>query len=122
MSDPLDPTGAPIALGDVVLRTDGLRGRATLYREPGAAMRGAELRSDALDAAFELHDLRSQRTVTIEDASVVPGAPPTTVRARRGDAIELTVPAPGDGWEQAVMATDEAGIVSWHFAKKKADG
>src|SRR4051812_10031567 len=39
-----------------------------------------------------------------------------------GDGIELTVPAPGEGWEQAVLEADEAGVLSWHFAKTKPDG
>src|SRR5947207_13780650 len=97
MSDPLDPTGGRVALGDVVLHTPGLRGRATVYRQPGQAMRGAERLSGELEAAFEHHDLRAQRTVVIENASVVAGAPPSNVRTRRGDdGIELTVPAPAD--------------------------
>ncbi len=122
MSEPLDPTGGAVTLGDVVLRTPGLRGRATLYRDPGLAMRGAERPSPEFEAAFERQDLQAQRTVAIDNTSVAPGAGPTTMRTRRGDGIELSVPAPGEGWEQAVMATDEAGIVSWHFAKKKPDG
>lgn len=122
MSEALDATGAPITLDDVELSTPGLSGYATLYGEPGAAMRGAEEPSPELEAALERQGVESERTIAIEDASEELVAAPPEMRTARGDALELTVPAPGKGWEQAVMAVDEAGVVSWHFSEKAPTG
>jgi hypothetical protein len=121
MSVLLNPTGGPVRVGPVELRTPGLQGNAEI-RMPGApGTRAAEQTTDALEQALANEDFKSRHTVEITQPREVP-APAAGVRSTAfGEpAIELRVPAPGDEEGQVVLAADESGVLTWHFPVDQA--
>jgi hypothetical protein len=118
MSERLRPNGDAVRLGDIVLRTPGLEGEASLRGGGAAGMRAAALTTVDLERAFQSEGLRTTETVELERtnevAVSVPGMRSTTFDE---PAIELEVPAPTEGWEQFVLFTDEAGVINWSFAR-----
>jgi hypothetical protein len=112
----LDPTGADVQVDGATLRTPGLSGVAEALPRSLDGLRGPAEDSPLLAEALEAEGLEPQELIEIRDAFEQPiGAAPTRT-AHGEDAIELDVPAPTEGFEQVVLATDEAGIASWHFA------
>ncbi len=118
----LDPGGRVVQIGRVRLRTAGLRGSATLQPPSVAGTRGPGMSTEDLDAALGAEDVEVQQTVEIRGAREVtsPGGPRTRGTPSGPPVIELQVPAPGDDWGQAVLAFDEAGVATWHFARDDA--
>lgn len=118
MAERLDPGGRPVRLGgDVVLRTPGLNGIASVHRPTQATLRDVEESSEELDEALRRQGAETERTILIDRPAATLTAPSGTLRTSTGElAIALTVPAPGEGWEQILLMKDEAGVVTWHFA------
>jgi pimeloyl-ACP methyl ester carboxylesterase len=57
-------------------------------------------------------------TILIDGAAPVTASAATSRSTRTGEpAIELELPRLADGWEQLVLATDEAGVMTWHMAQ-----
>ena len=114
----LDPDGRSIQVGNVTLRTPGLTGFAE-PRYPGAPdTRAAEQTTPTLDAALANERVEPQETVEIAAAAEVDVGNVATRSTATGEpAIELDVPDPGADWGQFVLYTDEAGVLSWNFAR-----
>ena len=112
----LDPTGADIQVGGATLRTPGLSGTAEALPPSLDGLRGPAEDSPLLADALEAEGLEPQELIEIRDAFEQPTGGIPTRTARGEDAIELDVPAPTEGFEQVVLATDEAGVATWHFA------
>ncbi len=118
MSERLKPNGDAVRLGDIVLRTPGLEGEASLKGGGTHGMRAAALTTPELEKAFENEGLRAIETIELERTNEVDVSVPG-MRSTVFDepAIELEVPAPTEGWEQLVFFTDESGVINWSFAQ-----
>ncbi len=118
MSSPLDPFGVPVQVGPVTLRTPGLSGAVDVHFPGADGMRAAEQVTRALEDAFALAGLETQLSVEITGTAEVAVSGISTRSAGFDEpAIELVVPGAGDDWGQVVVAVDEAGVVTWNFAR-----
>ena len=116
----LDPTGGTIQLGDLGLRTPSLVGNAESVDSLGGdGLRSAGGTSAAFQAALEEAGMATTHVVELQ-AAELPGADGGrgADRAGGGDgsAIQLDVPQPSRGFEQAVLSVDERGVTTWSFA------
>lgn len=122
MAVPLRPNGNDLPLGNgIVLRTPGLRGRATLTTlAPGGPTR-SDLATATFDETLASNGFRATHIVEIENAIPAPTRPPGSPRTRSGEpAFEIVVPAPAPDFGQAVLVTDEDGVSTWSFAPVEA--
>ncbi|HOX27294.1 MAG TPA: hypothetical protein PLL30_16425 [Candidatus Krumholzibacteria bacterium] len=118
MSTRLDPRGNAVSIDGLVLRTPGLDGDVTVSRPTRRTLRAEAKLTAEFDQALRNEGVQSQWLVEIGNASERPrAAAPTRSTSFGEDAWELTVPAPNDAWEQFVLYRDEAGVVSWEFAR-----
>lgn len=117
----LDPTGGTIELGDLGLRTPSLVGNAeAVDAGAGPSVRAVGGTSPEFQAALERAGMETTHVVELQ-ANELPGfgggggGPGRDVG---GDetAIELDVPIPSEGFEQAVLSVDERGVSTWSFA------
>lgn len=118
MSVPLDPFGGLVTIGNVTLRTPGLAGEVEVHPAGSAGMRSAELSTSTLNTALANERVETLHTISIRNTREVsvPDVPTRTTSA--GDAaLELSIPAAGDDWGQVVLAVDEAGVITWSFAR-----
>lgn len=113
MSESLAPEGTPVFIGDVVLTTPGLVGRAETYEPASGGMRGAEDLTAAFQAALADAGLVDQVTVEIYDHAEIDGSGGS--RSGGGTQIEIDVPGPGDGYGQVLLYAAEDGSLSWHL-------
>jgi len=122
----LDPTGGTIQLGELGLRTPSLTGTAeSVDGGAGPALRAIGGTSDAFQAALDRAGMETTHVVELQ-AAEIPGAARGKSRGRTrgvaGSSIELDVPAPADGFEQAVLSVDENGVTRWSFAPARKGG
>jgi caspase domain-containing protein len=107
----LEAGGGTVHAGDVELSTPGLNGRvAALDPGGGGRTRALDLSTDALEDVLGAEGLDVQIALDLSDverASGTRGAEP---------AIEVRPPAPAPGEGQMLLAKDEAGVLTWHFA------
>ncbi|MGP0028360.1 MAG: esterase/lipase family protein [Streptosporangiaceae bacterium] len=124
MSQPLDPLGRPVPIGRIVLRTPGLAGVVDVAGP--ASLEGLRARQDltpTLRDAFVEEGIEALETILIDGAVPVAAGSEVTRSTRAGEpAIELELPRLADGWEQIVLATDEAGVMTWHLAQTPPTG
>jgi hypothetical protein len=113
----LDPTGATIQLGELGLRTPNLTGTAdSVDAIAGPGLRAVGGTSREFEAALDRAEMETTHVVEIE-AAELPGAPGRRPgRASAGRALELDVPQPPKGFEQAVLSVDANGVTTWSFA------
>lgn len=114
----LDPSGNPVSSEGVRITSPGLEGRVTVrFPDAGDARVGHDSMPD-LAAALRNANLREQLTVEIVDPVEHPQAGVAGVRSTTtGEpAIAVEVPGPGTGQGQLLLAADEDGVVSWHWA------
>ena len=117
MAERLRPTGAPLPLGGVMLRTPGLDGVAELQVAGAAGLRAVAEPSSAFLGALDTAGFTEQLTVAIVGAQEVTAA--SGSRAVAGDdAITVEVPGPGDGFAQVLLYTAEDGSLTWHLPEK----
>ena len=108
----LDPSGAPLALGDSTIRTPGLTGSAELHIGRSGRAEADELTREILTSAMGRAGVAVRETIELGGTrEAAPGS-----RAGAAAEIELTVPDPGLERGQMVLTTDELGVVTWHFA------
>ena len=119
----LDPTGGTIVFGDLLLRTSNLTGEAdAVPPDTSEGLRGPDGEPSPLEAGLEEAGMTTTHVVEISAQEVDRGAGPGPARPSRGGAsdsatIEVDVPAPGAGREQAVVTVDERGVTTWLFAE-----
>jgi len=120
VAEALDPSGSEVRLGELVLRTRGFAGTAELTGGPQATGARAATPGDGLLApALEGAEVTVQHEIELTEFTREPGVP-VDVRTDAGEpAIELLVPDVAEGWGQMILATDEAGIGTWHFEPKR---
>lgn len=123
MATALSPNGNPVRVGDVTLRTPGLAGQAE-NRPPAAPdTRAAEATTAELEAALAAANVEPFRSIEIAAAREieVPAGAVTRSTAFEEPAIEVTVPDAGEGWGQFLLASDEAGVLTWSFPVDEAN-
>ncbi len=81
MAVPLDPSGVPIQVGNVILITPDLAGSAESYLPTAPGMRAAESPTEALDAALAAEGFQAQETVELTDTQEMGGLLPWAPRA-----------------------------------------
>src|ERR1700736_462956 len=121
MPTPLRPDGNPVVIGDVVLRTPGLRGEADVFVET-TGLRAAAVMSTAFAAALAEAQFTTVRAIQLRGTVETP-LPPSGTRALTPyaeDAIVVDVAAPNELFEQVLLMQDEAGVLTWSFAEPQA--
>jgi hypothetical protein len=124
MQAQLDPTGKPIRLEGITVRTPGLGGTVVTIPAPSRrSVRGAGATSE-FDRVLQRSGMQTTHLVSLDLTAQATGR-----RGRsRGEAgpphraIVLDVPAPAKGWEQVVVAVDEHGVATWHFGQGSPAG
>ncbi|MDA0181904.1 caspase family protein [Solirubrobacter phytolaccae] len=117
-ASPLRPAGTPVEVAGVSLVTPGLRGGALAVGTGGGGRtRAVDLTTDAFESVVRSAGLEVQAAIELSDvapaaARSLDAAPPT---------IALRPAAPGPGERQLVLAKDEGGILTWHFAVPSRD-
>jgi hypothetical protein len=112
-----------VEIDDVVLEAPGLEGDVTVER-PAAdgALRGSRARRQ-LDDAMSRLDMQTQTEVVIAGPRHVgPIADDTRGGQVATTTMRLTVPGPSQGYEQAVLSTDEHGVATWHVKGGRKGG
>ena len=111
----LEADGTPVMIDDVEVVSPGLTGTVEVYYPGAAGLRGPEDASDLLLAALDAADMQDQLTVEITDQAEEPEAASSPARSTsRGEAgLTITVPGPGTGLGQVLLAVDESGTLSW---------
>lgn len=114
----LDPTGMPVDIEGVQLVTPGLGGTAEVHYGSSESLRSVELTTPRFAEALDATELTEQLTVVIREPIEVPGAEtvPTRSTSTGVEGIEVTVPGPGTGLGQFLLAVAENGALSWHLA------
>lgn len=118
----LNPTGLPVRVGSITLRTPGLAGDAHAHVPGSPGMRAAEQSTPALEDALAHEQVEPQETIEI-DATIEIDIPTALARSTSHEepAIELTVPEPAPDWGQFLLYTDEAGVTTWNFARDQTN-
>jgi hypothetical protein len=119
----LDPTGQTVQVGELGLRTPNLTGTAdSVDALHGSGLRSAGGTSRAFEAALDRAQMETTHVVEIQ-AAELPGAPGRRRgRAAAGKELELDVPEPPEGFEQAVLSVDAHGATTWSFAPRAKRG
>lgn len=113
----LDPTGNDVVVDEqVTIRTPGLEGEAEVLPPTLDGLRGPAEDDPALADALADAGLSPQHVIALNDTREPPAQFAATRTAYGDAAIEIDVPGPNPGLEQLVLYTDEAGVMTWHFA------
>ena len=86
MPTQLDPTGSPVEIEGVILRTPGLEGYAEAHVPGSPGMRAAEQTTHAFEQAMDNEGLRTEESIELGDTDEVdvnvPGTRSTCVRSQ----------------------------------------
>jgi len=120
MPEMLHPDGRMVTLGGVEILARGLSGRVDVHLAGTGTMRSAEDTQARLLDALEGTDYFEQLTVEIAAPVEHAAWSPPGKRGPAGELLEgtelvVTVPGPGDGYGQVMLACDEDGVLTWHF-------
>ncbi|MEW5916909.1 MAG: alpha/beta hydrolase, partial [Gemmatimonadota bacterium] len=102
-----------VNLGAATLSAPGLSGTATTHFGTKGREVAASLLNDNLRNALAASGMLDGQTVELADAQQTG---PSTRSLGDQPAMELRLNAPAEGFGQVVLATDEAGVVTWHVA------
>ncbi|HYW06312.1 MAG TPA: hypothetical protein VE913_05110 [Longimicrobium sp.] len=117
MPTQLDPTGNPVEIEGVILRTPGLEGFAENHRPGSPGLRGAENTTADFERAMANEHLRPEESIELGGTrEVTVSATGTRGTSHAEPALEMEVGAPTPEWGQLVVSADEAGVLSWNFA------
>jgi hypothetical protein len=110
----LTQTADRVAIGQATLHAPTLSGRVTAGEGPAGADLSPDLMTPALQQAFAVAGVRSRQTIEIADAQ--------DIGARSVDStVTVRLLSPPQDHGQMVMAVDESGVISWHFAEPEDD-
>lgn len=117
MPTELDPSGNPVEIEGVILRTPGLEGYAQAHPGGSPGMRAAEETTADFERAMAEEGLVSQESIELGATGEVEAPAAGTRSTTHGEpAIEMEVEAPNPEWGQFVLSSDEAGVMTWSFA------
>jgi hypothetical protein len=110
----LNEDGPAVDLGQVVIRTPGLRGEVTVHEPTSPGARGAEISS--ADFQESLAAAGMSQGITLEITEQRETTPSTGTRAAGGsDDMVLEVRDPGESFGQVLLYEAEDGSRSWHY-------
>lgn len=110
----LNEDGLAVDLGQVVIRTPGLRGEVNVHEPASPGARGAEISS--ADFQGSLAAAGMSQGITLEITEQRETMPSTGTRAvGGGDDMVLEVRDPGESFGQVLLYEAEDGSLSWHF-------
>lgn len=114
----LNPNGNPVSVGDVLIRSPGLAGEATVHTPGSPTARAATLTTEQLESALSNESVQEQQTIEITGAREM-DAGGASLRSTHFDepAMEVEVPDPGASWGQMILHVDEAGVMTWNFPR-----
>ena len=123
MSESLEPDGTPVLIDDVEVVSPGLTGMVEVYYPGVARTRGPEAVDDRLRSAMARTGLLHQMTVEVSDHAEDPATAGFVGRptSHGQPGLTITVPGPGTGLGQVLLASDESGMLSWVFADDLTD-
>jgi len=113
------PASGTVAIGSATLASSGMSGTVSTFFGPKGRQEAAHLVGDSLGAALAESGMEVRQTIAITDARETG---PASRSASDPGVVELSLPDPGSGFGQLVMAADELGVVSWHFAPPSSMG
>lgn len=117
MAQNLRPEGIPVvvtsAVGDVVLTTPGLTGRAEVHPAASEGMRSAEAATAEFLEALARAEVSEQLTVAIDGPAELDDLGGSRAGGL-GEEIVVEVPAPGEGNGQVLLYAAEDGSLTWH--------
>jgi hypothetical protein len=119
MPESLEPDGTPVFIDDIEVVSPGLTGIIEVYHPGAGGSRGPETVDDTLRSALEGTGLQHQVTIEISDHAEDPFTAGLVARpASHGEpGLTITVPGPGTGLGQVLLASDESGMLSWVFSE-----
>ncbi len=103
--------GSSLNVGNLSLTASGLEGQVTVEPHDSPRVQASTPTPESLLGAMRQTEMRSSQAVLLEEVS-----------AGRSGAVTLRVPAPPPGHGQVVLATDDAGVLSWHLPELEAVG
>jgi pimeloyl-ACP methyl ester carboxylesterase len=114
----LDPDGRGVMAEDVEVFSPGLHGTVDVFRAVTPGMRSADGSTPVFAEALAQVEMDEMRTVVVSQQSLardalVDGRTRSTTRGEPG--LTISVPGPGDGRGQVVLAVDETGASQWVF-------
>jgi hypothetical protein len=115
----LDATGREIGVGDAELRSPGLDGEVEVHEPTEVAITQVAQWTDATREALARHHVDVERIVEIAETVESEGAAATRPLLDHVErpSFQLELPNPGPDHAQVVLATDESGVVGWHFPR-----
>ena len=119
MAEFLEPDGTPVLIDDVEVISPGLTGMVEVHYPGAARARGPEAVDDTLRSALDRSGLIHQVTVEIGDHAEDPATAecaPAGLASHGEAGLTITVPGPGTGLGQVLLASDESGMLRWVFA------
>lgn len=119
MSEILNPDGSPISIAGVDVSALGFGGIVEVHLPGGMGTRGAENAQPTLLNALNRSGFFDQLTVEIAEPCSYPEYIGRGGRGRdtsiSAPELSVTVPGPGTGFAQVLLACDEDGVLTWHF-------
>lgn len=116
----LDPEGGAVDLGSMAIQTPGLAGEAEVHPWRSARARSLHMVDDRLTAALGATGLETRSTIEISNARASGSARTRGIEGRDGPTIEVDLASPGTDFGQMLLATNEAGLLTWHFPEAGA--
>jgi hypothetical protein len=110
----LNADGRALALGGATLATPGLEGEVRTHAWGSDRAEAAEQPPPELTRALAESGIDVRQTIEISAARAA--GPATRSAGGAPPVMELSLRDPGADHGQMVMASDELGVVSWHFA------
>jgi hypothetical protein len=119
MSESLEPAGTAVFIDDVEVVSPGLTGIVEVYYPGAGGSRGPQTVDATLRSTLEGTGLQHQVTIEISNHAEDPLTAGLAGRpASHGEpGLTITVPGPGTGLGQVLLASDESGMLSWVFAE-----
>jgi hypothetical protein len=109
-----------VEIDGITIRAPGLTGEVSVEEPAADGARGARTQRGPVADAMRANGMTTRRVITIDRPREAPRPAAGARGGRRpaSPAIDLTVPAPPRGEAQVVLATDEHGVKTWHFAEQ----
>ncbi|MDX1579965.1 MAG: hypothetical protein R3266_15885, partial [Gemmatimonadota bacterium] len=111
----LDPEGGEVDLGSARISSSGLEGAVRVHGWESRRGEEEQLRGPALADALAATGVETRQTIELADTRPVAGSGTRSVTPAGEPAMELELRGPGTDFGQMVLATNEGGLLSWHF-------
>jgi hypothetical protein len=120
----LRPNGKPVQVGNIEIRSPSLDGEVEVHQPSESATRSVARWSEETRQALELQHVAAEHIIeitnTVESPSPAIGRELFTHHAE--PAFQVDLPNPGAGHGQVILASNESGVVRWHFPRLGTGG